>query len=79
MYYFQDLDENVNYAICTEGNTKKILLLLTEIFNVEFDEVDSTWADDYIFEKPTIIINVNHFNEDLLEVLESGYHLYLVK
>lgn len=78
--YFSDLDEEVYFAINDEdGASKKILGFLSNIYGKEFEEVSSDWADEYSFETSTLIIKVNLFNEDILELVDNGVDIHIVR
>ncbi len=78
--YFSDLYEEVYIAINDEdGASKKILNFLSNTFGKEFEEVTSDWADEYTFETSTLIIKVNLFNEDLLELVDEGVDIHIVR
>ncbi len=81
MLYFSDLDDEISFAIYEEKEsiTKKSIAFLSIVYGKEFEEVSSDWADEYGFEKDTLIIKLNCFNEDILELIEKGVDVLVVK
>ena len=82
LIYFLDRDEEVSFAINEEKEsvTKKTILFLSSVYGKDFDEVtNDDWADEYAFEKDTLIIKVKFFNEELLELSEKGIDIHIVK
>ena len=81
LIYFSDLDEEIHFVLYEEraNITKKIISFLSQSFGKEFEEVNSDWAEDYTFDRDTLIIKVNFFNEDLLELVELGVDIHIVK
>jgi hypothetical protein len=79
--YFSDLDGDVSFAIYAEdpSKTKKIINFLSQVYGREFEQIKNDWADDYIIEKSTLILKVNLFNEDILDITEKGVDLLIVK
>jgi hypothetical protein len=79
--YYSDLDEETYFAIYGEDETsnKRIISFLSSVYGKEFEEVSSDWADDYGFEKDTLIIKVNFFIEDVLEIAEKGFDILIIK
>ncbi len=81
MLYFSDIEEEIFFAI-TESKeviNKKIIYFLSNTFGREFEEVSSDWAEDITIETPTLVIKVQFFNEDLLELIEMGVDIHIVK
>ena len=81
MLYFSDIEEEIFFAI-TESKeviNKKIIYFLSNTFGREFEEVGSDWAEDITIETPTLVIKVQFFNEDLLELIEMGVDIHIVK
>jgi len=81
LIYFLDRDEEISFAINEEKEsvTKKTVLFLSSVYGKEFDEIADDWADDYAFEKDTLIIKVKFFNEEILELTEKGIDILVVQ
>ena len=81
LIYFSDIDKEIHFSIYEErvNITKKVICFLSQSFGKEFEEVSGDWADDYNFDKDTLIIKVNFFNEDLLELVEMGVDIVIIK
>lgn len=81
LIYFADTDEEISFAIYEENAavTKKTISFLSHVYGKVFEEVSDDWADEYGFELDTLIIKVNFFNEDILEVLGNGVDVHIVK
>lgn len=79
--YFLDRDDEISFAINEENEsvTKKTVLFLSSVYGKDFDAVSDWWADDYAFEKDTLIIKVKFFNEDILELSEKGIDILVVQ
>ncbi len=81
LIYFSDTDEEISFCIYEESATltKKTLSFLSHVYGKVFEEVSDDFADEYAFEKDTLIIKVNFFNEDIFEVLDKGVDIHIVK
>ena len=81
LIYFSDMDDEVSFAIYEENasKTKKLISFMTHVYGKVFEEVSDDWADEYGFEVDTLIIKVNLFNEDILDLIEKGVDIHIVK
>ena len=81
LIYFSDTEEEVSFCIYEESAalTKKTLSFLSHVYGKVFEEVSDDIYDEYAFEKHTLIIKVNFFSEDILDVLEHGVDIHIVK
>ena len=80
LLYFIDTDDEISFAIFEEdeNTTKKALSFLSNAFGKSFEEVTDSWAEEYTFEKNTLIIESRFFNEDILEVVEKGFDIHII-
>jgi len=81
LIYFSDTEEEISFCIYEESTalTKKTLSFLSHAYGKVFEEISDDWADEYAFEKDTLIIKVNFFNEDVLDVLGNGVDIHIVQ
>jgi hypothetical protein len=81
LIYFSDTEEEISFAIYEENAalTKKTLSFLSHVYGKVFEEVSDDIYDEYNFEKDTLIIKSNFFNEDIFDVLEHSVDIHIVK
>ena len=81
LIYFSDTDEEISFCIYEENATltKKTLSFLSHVYGKVFEEVSDDIYDDYNFERDTLIMKVNFFNDDVLEIVDMGTDLHIVK
>lgn len=80
MLYFIDTDEEISFCIFEddEDTTKKTIDFLSNAYGKTFERVTDDWAEDYAFEKDTLIIEARFFNEDILEVVDLGVDIHII-
>lgn len=79
--YFTDDQENVTIAVYTEGSHKKIIRKLNDILNLVFletEEQEDLIDIDSVFVDDTVVVPLNSFSEDYLELVDSGIFVYVV-
>ena len=80
MLYFTDVDNEVYFAISDEDEdiTIKVINFLSNAYGKAFEEISDSWAEDYAFDKDTLIIEARFFNEDILEVVDFGVDIHII-
>ena len=81
--FFTDTDEgNINFAFYdAEQNSKKIIKLIKETLGYAFESLEDSDCFEELpeFLVNTLIINIDNFNEDILELSkEKGFAIYIV-
>ena len=80
LIYFIDTDEEISFCIFEEDEdaTKKAIAFLTNAYGKTFEKVSDSWAEDYSFEKDTLVIEARFFNEDILEIVDLGVDIHII-
>lgn len=58
---------------------KKIINFMANIYGKTFEEIESDWADEMTVEGPAVVIKIQFFNEDILELVENGVDIIITK
>lgn len=78
--YYTDSDESTLIGIySSDRSTESIAKIVGKMLSTDFVEAESDEYDDVgDFEQDTVVMSVNDFTEDILDIISKDIKIYLV-